>query len=189
MPNKKDWSEYYDFTRGQEPRELLIETLPYVKGIGKAIDIGGGALRDTKFLLQKGFDVTVLDISPLLIKEAAGIKSDHLHLIVSSFEDFQFPVEEYILASAMYSLPHCAPEHFARVITNIKASLKKGGIFCGQMFGEYDQWSKTIQMTYLSAEKAKEYLNDMEIITFREEETIEGTTKHWHIFNFIVRKV
>jgi|ERR1035437_327847 SAM-dependent methyltransferase len=188
MADKKDWSEYYNFTREQPPRELLVEALSYVKNTGKAIDIGGGALRDTRLLLQKGFDVTVVDKSPLLEKEAQGINSERLHLFETSFEDFQFPVDEYILASAMYSLPHCEPAHFSQVIANIKSSLKKGGIFCGQMFGDHDQWSKTVGMTYLTANEAREYLKDMEIISFQEEETKEGETKHWHIFNFIARK-
>ncbi len=188
MTDKKDWSEYYDFTRAQPSHGLLAEALLYVKNTGKAIDIGGGALRDTKYLLQKGFDVTVIDKSPLLEKEALEIKNERLHTFVTSFEDYKFPADEYILASAMYSLPHCEPEHFGRVITNIKLSLKKGGIFCGQMFGDHDQWSKTVGMTYLSADEARGYLNDMEIITFREEETKEGRTKHWHIYNFIARK-
>jgi len=188
MADKKDWSEYYDFTRPQPPCELLVEALSYVRDIGKVIDIGGGALRDTKYLLQKGFDVTVIDKSPLLVKEAQEIKNERLHLFVTSFEDFQFPVDEYVLASAMYSLPFCEPAHFSRVITNIKASLKKGGIFCGQMFGDHDQWSKTVEMTYITADKAMEYLADMEIISFREQETEEGRTKHWHIFDFIARK-
>jgi SAM-dependent methyltransferase len=188
MTDKKDWSEYYNFTREQPPSQLLIEALSHVENTGKAIDIGGGALRDTRYLLQKGFDVTVIDKSPLLEREASNIKNERLHLFVTSFEDFQFPVDEYILASAMHSLPHCDPEHFGRVIINIKSSLKKGGIFCGQMFGDHDQWSKTVEMTYLTADKAREYLKDMEIISFREEETEEGRTKHWHIFNFIARK-
>ncbi len=188
MSDKKDWSEYYDFTRAQPPRELLIEALSHVKNVGSAIDIGGGALRDTKLLLQKGFDVTVIDKSPLVEKEAAEIKSERLHVVVTSFEDFKFPVDEYTLASAMYSLPHCDPAHFEKVITNIKSSLKKGGIFCGQMFGDHDQWSKTVGMTYLTADEARRYLSDMEIISFNEVETKEGETKHWHIFDFIARK-
>jgi SAM-dependent methyltransferase len=188
MGDKKDWSEYYDFTREQPQRELLVEALSYVKNTGKVIDIGGGALRDTRYLLQKGFDVTVIDKSPLLEKEAREIKNGRLHIFVTSFEDFQFPVNEYVLASAMYSLPFCEPAHFSRVIMNIKSSLKKGGIFCGQMFGNHDQWSKTVQMTYLTADEARKCLKDMEIISFQEEETEEGRTKHWHIFNFIARK-
>ena len=188
MADKIEWSKWYDMTRVQPPNELLVEAVSHVKNTGKAIDIGGGALRDARYLLQKGFDVTVIDKSPLLEKEARKIKSERLHPFVSSFENFNFPVNKYVLASAMQSLSYCEQEHFSRVIMNIKASLIKGGIFCGQMYDGYDQESKSMERTYQSADEAREYLKDMEIILFQEEETKEGRTKHWHIYNFIARK-
>lgn len=170
------------------PHELLVEALSYVKSTGKIIDIGGGTMRDAKYLLQKGFDVTVIDKSPLLEKEAVGIKNEHLHVFVSSFENFQFPINEYVLASAMHSLYYCELEQFSRVITNIKSSLKKGGIFCGQMFGPYDEWSKKLKRAYQTADEARGYLKDLEILSFQEEDTGEGCTKHWRVYNFIARK-
>lgn len=188
MADKIDWSEYYDMGRAQPPHELLVEALSYVKDRGKAIDIGGGALRDSKYLLQKGFDVTVIDKSPILLEEASDMKNERLHPFVTSFEDFHFPVDEYIFASAIHSLYYCEPIYFSRVIINIKSSLKKGGVFCGQMFGAYDKWSKNLQRSYQTADEAREYLKDMEVISFREEETAKGRTKHWHIYNFIARK-
>ena len=188
MVDKVDYSEYYDMTREQPPHDLLVKAISYVKGTGKAIDIGGGALRDAKYLLQQGFDVTVIDKSPLLEKEVTKIKDERLHSFVTSFEDFQFPVDEYVLASAMHSLSYCDSEHFSRVIKNIKSSLKKGGVFCGQMYGAYDQWSKSLLRTYQTVDEARTYLKDMEIIFFQEEKTESGRTKHWHIFDFIVQK-
>ena len=140
MESKNDWSEWYDMTRAQPPNELLVEALLYVKNTGKALDIGGGALKDTMYLLQKGFDVTVIDKSPLLENEAKKINSEQLHFVVTSFEDFDFPVDEYVLASAAHSLPFCDPAQFSRMVADIKLSLMKGGIFCGQMFGDQDMW-------------------------------------------------
>ena len=188
MMDKIDWSEYYDMARLQPAHELLVEALSYVKNTGKVISIGDGPLRDAKYLLQKGFDVTVIDKSPLMEKESNEINNERLHTTVTSFEDFNFPINEYVFVSAMYSLYYCEPEHFSRMIINIKSSLKKGGIFCGQMFGDYDEWSKKLQRTYQTIDEAKEYLKDMEVLLFREEETEECRTKHWHIYNFIARK-
>ena len=188
MPDKIDWSEYYDMTRNQPPRDLLVEALLYVKNIGKAIDIGAGALSDVRYLLLKGFDVTAIDNNPILEKEAKEINNERLHPFVVSLEDHVFLVNEYDLVSAMYSLHYCDPQHFDHVIMNIKSSLKNGGIFCGQMFGAYDDWSQNLPYTYLKAEEARQYLNDMEIISFREQETENGRTKHWHIYDFIARK-
>jgi len=190
MPDPIDWTEWYEMTRSQPPNDLLVEALSHAKDIGKAIDIGGGALKDSRLLLQKGFDVTVIDKSPLLEKEAGEIKNPRLHYFMTSFEDYSFPVEEYDLASAMHSLSYCDPVYFDHVITNIKSSLKKGGIFCGQMYDSCDQWSKNLQAhrTYTTADQARKYLSDMEIILFKEEETEKGRTKHWHIYDFIARK-
>ncbi len=191
MTDTLDWSEWYDMTRTQAPNQLLMEAFSYVKDIGKVLDVGGGALKDTKYLLQKGFDVTVIDKSPLLEKEAKEIEDGRLHALVTSFEDFHFPVDEYVLVSAMHCLSYCEPSHFDRVITNIKTSLKRGGIFCGQMYDGYDPWSKDLcetHKTYKTSDEVREYLKDMEIISFQEEETEKGRTKHWHIYNFIARK-
>jgi hypothetical protein len=195
MAYKKDWSDYYAATRSKPPRDLLVKALSHLlkKKDQKAIDIGGGALRDTIFLLHEGFDVTVLDKSPLVDKEADKIKNEKLHIFISSFEEFVFPKDEYDIASAMYALPFCNPEHFSLVMENIKQSLKIGGIFCGQFFGDRDQWSSDEKMTFLNKDQAQEIISDFETISFTEEEkddkTAAGDTKHWHIFNFIVRKI
>ncbi|MDO8512037.1 MAG: DUF3850 domain-containing protein [bacterium] len=189
----KDWSEYFRITGNNPPSKLLVKSLGYVAQKSKAIDVGGGALKDTRYLLEQGFDVTVVDKSDLITKEAEAIKSDNLHYFVSSFEDFDFPKNEYDIASAMYALPFNPPESFDVVFAKIKGSLVKGGIFCGQFFGVHDEWSNDKKMTFHTKEQVEKLLSDMEVILFDEEEkddkTANGTSKHWHIFHFIVRKL
>lgn len=136
---KKDWEEYYEITKNKPPSKLLVKALRYVANKGKAIDIGGGALKDTRYLLEQGFDVTVVDKADLMAKEAEAMKSDKLHYFVSAFADFDFPKNGYDIASAMYSLPFNPPESFDAVFSRIKDSLVKGGIFCGQCFGVRDE--------------------------------------------------
>jgi uncharacterized UPF0146 family protein len=132
---KKDWVEYYKITKNKPPSELLIEALKYVKNKGKVIDIGGGALKDTRYFLDKGFDVTAIDSSDLMAKEAEIIKSDRLHYFISTFADFSFPKNEYHLASAMYSLPFNPPDSFETIFIKIKQSLVKDGILGQMEFG------------------------------------------------------
>jgi len=189
----KDWSDYYKATKAKPPRPLLVKALEYVSDKGKAIDIGGGALNDTRYLLNQGFDVTVIDKSPLMEDEVKNIPNDTLHAHITSFEDFNFPKEEYNLASAMFALPFTAPEHFNTVFSKIKDSLKKGGVFCGQFFGERDEWKTNFNMTFHTKEQAQELLNGLEVISFKEDEkddkTATGDMKHWHIFHVIARKI
>ncbi len=190
---KKDWEEYYEITKNKPPSKLLIKALGYVAETDKAIDIGGGALKDTRYLLEQGFDVTVVDKADLMVKEAEAIKSEKLHYFVSSFADFYFPKNEYDIASAMYALPFNPPESFENVFMKIKQSLVKGGIFCGQCFGVRDEWSTNQKMTFHTKEQVEKLLSDMEVILLDEEEkddkTANGTPKHWHIFHFIAKKL
>lgn len=189
---QKDWSEYYEITKSKPPTKLLVKALEYVPEKDKAIDIGAGALKDARYLLEQGFDVTAIDKSPLMEQEAKALDNDNLHAFTTSFEDFNFHKNEYDIASSMFALPFTAPEHFEKVFNEIKLSLKKGGIFCGQFFGINDEWSKNPKMTFHTEEQVRDLFVDFEILSLKEIEedgtTANGTPKHWHVFHVIARK-
>ena len=91
MPTSNEWAGFYDLTKNSPPSALLLQALAHVKNKGKAIDIGGGALKDTRHLLAQGFDVTAIDNSELMAKEAQAISSHRFHYFVSTFAKFDFP--------------------------------------------------------------------------------------------------
>ncbi len=194
IPNKqkKEWVEFYEFSKNQPPSKLLVKALGYVAHKDKAIDIGGGALKDARYLLDKGFDVTVLDKSDLMAKEAEAIQSKKLHYFISAFADFDFSKNEYNVASAMYSLPFNPPESFDTVFSRIEHALVRGGIFCGQLFGMRDEWSANHKMTFHTREQVERLLSDMEVISLEEIERdnilSNGIPKHWHVFDIIAKK-
>jgi tellurite methyltransferase len=189
----RDWPEYYKATKTRPPRPLLIEALTYATNKNKAIDLGGGALTDTKYLLEQNFDVTVVDKNPLVQIEAKHIGDSRLHVTTSSFEEFDFPYEHYDIACAMFALPFVAPAQFHSVFERMKGSLKKNGIFCGHLLGDRDGWNTNSTMTFHTRVQAERVFRDMEIISFKEEENdipaATGEPKHWHIFHIIARKV
>lgn len=186
------WLEYHEKTKDKPPSKLLQESIVFVKPKGKVIDIGGGALSDVKYLLEQGFDVTVIDQEEKVKASADALGKEGLHAVTSTFADFDFPENTFDLASAMYTLPFNPPETFDRVFENIKHSLTKDGIFCGQFFGIRDGWSNNPTRTFHTREKIESLLSDMETISLIEEETdgkiANGTPKHWHVFHFIARK-
>ena len=189
---KKNWSEYYEITKAKPPTKLLVQALEYVTHKNKAIDIGGGALKDTRFLLDQGFDVTVIDKEPMMAEYAESLKSKRLHYFVTSFDSFEFPENEYDLASAMFALPFNSPETFDATFEKIKKSLKEGGIFCGQFFGINDEWRTAHKkMTFHTKKQVNKILEGFEILFFEEMEensaTANGTPKHWHLFHIIAR--
>lgn len=187
-----DWSEYYAITKSKPPSRLLATALGYVQNRRHAIDIGGGALKNTRYLLQEGFEVTVVDSSSLMKQEADTIDSDKLHPYTSTFETFTFEANKYDIAVAMSSLPFIAPKDFNEVWQSIKHSLAPQGIFCGNFFGINDDWANNTEMTFHRKAQVEQLLSDFTIHSFEEVDqdatTADGTPKHWHLFNVIAQK-
>lgn len=192
MAEKPDWQTYIEQTKEYPPSPLLVKALPLVQKKEKAIDIGGGALKDSRFLLNEGFDVTEVDAEKAPEELTAALDPKKFHAFTSTFADFDFPKDTYDLASAMFSLPFNPPDSFDRVMQNVKASIHPGGILCLQLFGDRDGWSKNEEMTFHTSEQAKKLFDDMELVQFEEREydarLASGEPKHWHLYNVIARK-
>ena len=193
-----DWKNYYEQTKNRPPSKLLIKALPFVKDKDCALDLGSGALKDSKYLLSEGFkEVRAVDKEPLPEDTASNIsdiKDQRFHFTQSAFEKFEFPSNKFDLINASYSLPFILPDRFLMVWNSIKNSLKNGGVFTGQFFGVKDEWNTSKNnMTFHTLEEAKNLFKDFEILDFEEEEkdgqTADGQAKHWHVFHMIARKL
>lgn len=184
---------YYDNTKSFPPSLLLTEALSLLRTDGRnALDLGCGAGRDTRLLLEKGFSVTAVDAEPIVegyINELS--KLGELTFVCSTFEDFVFG--QYDLINARYSLPFSSPVHFLNVVENIKRSLLPGGIFVGQLFGVNDEWNTPdSEMTFYSREQALSLFSPLELGKFEEKDEsgllADGSSKHWHVFDIIATK-
>ena len=193
-----DWLNYINITRNKRPRQLLVQALSEVKEREVALDLGSGALNDSRFLLSQGFSqVVAVDsaISELQAFELLDVSDEllsHFKFINSTIEDFIFPEVEYDLVNVQFVLPFIDQKKLFDILEKIKKSLKAGGIFVGQFFGVRDSWGDFLQVGVMNEEEARNNLAGLEIIYFAEEEKNEEAAakaiKHWHTFNFIVKK-
>jgi len=159
----------------------------------RAIDIGAGALNETRFLLTAGFkEVVALDREPLDNRAARGLPRDRFTYIRGAFESYDFPDRAFDFVNAQYSLPFIRPAHFNRVFAAIRRSVAPGGIFAGQLFGDRDEWIGDPTTTFRTRIAALSLFDSMEVIEFDEEEvddeTADGVPKHWHVFHIIARQ-
>ncbi len=155
------------------------------------LDLGCGAGRDTRLLLQQRFRVTAVDRNPEVFSYFRDIPPEQLTLVQSLIETFTF--ETYDLVNAQWSLPFIQNDLFEETLTKIKQALRPDSIFTGQFFGMHDTWNTPgTTMTFCTGEQAQWFLHDLSIITLWEEdedgETALGDLKHWHVFHFIARK-
>ena len=102
-------------------------------------------------------------------------------------EGLELPPADLVYAS--FSLPFCPPEAFPRLWKTIRRSLRPGGHFAGQFFGDRDSWYGQRDMTFHSRRQVLELLRGLNAELFRETEE-DGMAytgpKHWHYFDVIV---
>ena len=74
----------------------------------------------------------------------------------------------------------------------MRATLRPGGRFCGQLFGPRDEWAPAADMTFLTREQVEQLLDGWEIERLDELEqdghTAVGKPKHWHLFHVVARR-
>ena len=185
------WEDFYKITKDRPPWPLLVQAVSLLSNGKYALDLGCGAGRDTRFLLEQGFTVTAVDSHPHAIALLECFPWDRLRVVQASFEAFQF--ETYDLVNAHFALPFAPEDRFHEVFARIKRALNAGGIFVGQFFGVNDEWNTAgNQMTFFTREQAEAELKELRVLEFREEDVdshvADGTPKHWHVFHIIAQK-
>ncbi|HWB23087.1 MAG TPA: membrane dipeptidase [Gaiellaceae bacterium] len=185
------WTPYFDNVE-DDPRETLLDAISRFDEPGFAVDLGCGTGRDTRALLDAGWSVLAIDGEQDGIDRLrAAIPDDggRLQTQVARFHEATWPTAD--LVNASFSLPFCPPKHFAEVWQHIVDSLRPGGWFSGQLFGDRDDWVGT-GITVFSRTEALELLEGFEVERFdeidEEGSTVTGTRKHWHLFHIVGRK-
>lgn len=193
---ERDWSKYYNAVVGRPPRDTLLAALakfaPHKKLF--AVDLGCGEGRDTVELLRQDWRVLAIDGNEEAIARMLARPDINLELLTTQIMRF----EELVLPAAVdsidasFSLPFCPPEQFPNLWDKIVSSLKSGGRFCGQLFGECDSWAVYTTMNHHTRSQIEALLQPFEVEMLQEEshlgKTAIGEEKYWHIFHIVARK-
>ncbi len=199
MSGRRDWSRYYAAARN-EPRETLLYALqrfdqeeirdPF------AVDLGCGTGQDTTELLRRGWRVLAIDGQAAAIErlheraDLPATAAERLQTKISTFEQAEWPDTD--LVNSSFALPFCPPGAFPAVWQRIETSLRPGGRFSGQLFGDRDGWSGEQDMTFQTRTQVERLLASFDVEQLEEIEedgaTATGKEKHWHLFHVIARK-
>jgi SAM-dependent methyltransferase len=191
------WAEFYDATADRPPRRTLLEALARFGSAAaprSAVDLGCGDGRDTIELLRQGWSVLAIDAEPPAIARLETRRDlppeARLSCLCRRFEDAAWPAAD--LVNASFSLPLCSADRFPALWARIVQSLKPGGRFAGQLYGDRDDWAGREGMTHMDRPAAERLLRDLRVELFDEEETDAVTPrskpKHWHIFHIVARR-
>ena len=170
--------------------------------VGVALDLGCGEGRDTVELLRRRWCVLAIDSHPeaiaRLTARAARERPESAHLLrtgIETFEELPMPAAMFDLVNASFAIPHVSPTQFAGLWARIAASIRIGGRFCGQFFGERDEWASTpdgVTRTFHTRAEVDEMLAGFEVELLDEVERpgkdAFGQPKRWHVFHVVATK-
>src|SRR3954454_16666445 len=184
------WSDYYDANEGRAPRDQLLDVLGRFAGPGTAVDVGCGSGIDTTALLDSGWAVLAIDAEPSAIdrlRVRAGPRQA-LKVQLSPMEDVVLPPADLVWAS--YSLFFCDPARFPDLWSRIRAAVRPGGRFAGELLGNRDTWASMEGHTAFARNDAEALFDRWTVERFEEEEN-DGEAcagpKQWHLFHVIAR--
>jgi trans-aconitate methyltransferase len=191
-PDEAHWSAYNAQQRCRAVRQLCREVLELAgPAAGRnAVDLGCGAGRETRALLEAGWRVHAIDAEPSVTAALADVDDDRLTIEVTRFAELQ-ALPDADLVHAGYSLPYQSPEQFGRLWTLIRSCLRPGGWFAGNLFGERDSWAGAEGMTFLSGSSARELFDGLDVLYWTEldeDGQAYSGPKHWHVFDVIARR-
>ena len=88
---------------------------------------------------------------------------------------------------ASFCLFACEPAAFSRVWSGLRAALRPGARFAGQLLGPRDSWAGRSDTTIVDRETLDGMLAGLRVEHLEEEEsdavTPRGEAKHWHIWH------
>jgi SAM-dependent methyltransferase len=200
-----DWSDFYAQQAGRSVRPTFVSALQGWRAVhgqteGDAVDLGCGDGVESRALLAEGFRVLAIDAAPGVVERVvAGVDdADRSRLTVrqASFEELA-PAGGPVglgaadLVYAGFSLPFCAPEVFERLWAGIRASLRPGGMFAGQLFGPHDSFASWPDVNTHDRADVDRLLDGLDVQELQEEDR-DGTAfsgpKHWHVFHIVARR-
>ncbi len=192
MNSKKSWLDFFGGTKDSPPSQGLVGAMRFVAKSGSALDLGAGAGKDSRYLLEKGYQVTAVDADPHSKDFLQKLPNQsNLNIVTSKLQNFEF--KKYDLVTSWFTLSFLPVDELKNVIRDVKMSLKSGGVFTGNLFGVEDEWNKTRKgMSFFTIDEVRMQLIGLEILVLKElrnkGKLANGAPKYWHVIVFVARK-
>ena len=124
--------KYYNNTENKQPNKNVIYFINKIKPIpGKAVELGCGAGRDTRYLIKNGWNVLAIDKNDVKERISNRLTQEELKRFRFSKQNFEDVVlEESELIVSNFSLSFCDKDKFKELWDKIQKSIISKRIFC-----------------------------------------------------------
>lgn len=179
------WQQYYDKV-GEKPNSLVLQAVEKTKSRQAALDLGAGNLRDSKYLLSKGFArVIAVDHLP----DSREFLVDGIELHISAIECGEIAPEFYdlvICCNTFFFIDSCFVK---RLFGDVLEGLRPGGIFACNVLGKEDDWVLAGNpVSSFIEEELLSLCNGFKVIDGLSEVRYNDGQKNWHLWSLLLQK-
>ncbi|MCM1162205.1 MAG: class I SAM-dependent methyltransferase [Roseburia sp.] len=162
----KNAENFVEATRGVSFMETQDKFLNFLSPKGKILDFGCGSGRDTKYFMEKGYNVDATDGSEELCK----IASDYTGIKVKQMLFAELDaVEKYDGIWACSSILHLPKNELKLILQKMAAALKKDGvIYASFKHGEFEGERNGRYFTDFTMKLFADYLQSIENLRIEE---------------------
>ena len=164
--NKKA-PEYHQRTIALRPDDKTSFFLSYLSAQDSILDVGCGSGRDAKYFTEKGFGVTGVDLSEVMI-EVAQENAPQASFVIQDIEEMEFPEQSFNGIWASASLLHIPKNKMKTVLTDLYSFLKDEGVFFISL-KEGEGEALHLDHRYGGLEEFLSFYKEDEIVSFLEE--------------------
>lgn len=127
--------KYYENTKHALPHQNVREFMTLKSKVGKAIDLGCGAGRDTVFLIKNNWQVLAIDrenTEKIILERLKDNDIEKFRFSCQKFENIEWEDNDLVVAN--FSLPFCDKKHFYELWNKLVHSISEGRLFRGKLF-------------------------------------------------------
>lgn len=184
--SQKYWNdEYWEYVINNNKADFIKESWleKYIAEINKvesktAINLGCGIGQDTKWLLDKGFDVVSCDFSDRALNKLKEIMPNSKTMQIDIKEKLPFKNNSIGLINANLSIHYFSMENTIKIFNEIRRVLKPNGLFVGRV--NSDKNEGYIQENTKEIEK-NFYYEDGRYRRLFNKEQFDTLTKDWNV--------
>lgn len=184
--SQKYWNdEYWEYVINNNKADFIKESWleKYIAEINKvesktAIDLGCGIGQDTKWLLDKGFDVISCDFSDKALNKLKETIPNSKTMQIDIKEKLPFKNNSIGLINANLSIHYFSMENTIKIFNEIRRVLKPNGLFVGRV--NSDKNEGYIQENTKEIEK-NFYYEDGRYRRLFNKEQFDTLTKDWNV--------
>ena len=194
-PVNKKLNDHLEATRFWGPSNNTILSIHYLsKFKRRALDLGCGSLRNSKFLFNSGLIVDAIDKDPKVKKFREFFKGRPKGLFNLKIADYlksNLGEEKYDIVVAQNCLSFNNKNDVKKIIIKIYKALKMNGYFAGNIYGIKDFRVGKSNTSFYTKNEAASLLRKFKLIWLTEDKgdgEESGKKFHWDTYEFLAQK-